>query len=213
MSKSGIAATSIACLFAFSTGCASFPEDSRFHDVHLNKKLINRQAFKDVNDFQERLEKLKSMKDKGIGPDEAFELLGVDKRLFAVVPRDKIITTLTGGFMPNLMTDNADEFARALKISIDMVSRTDAYTIRFTDVDLHAALVSGVGAQLVNSGHDMGLTLIFRDGVLYDARADGTAKVNGKEIHYVWEMLPEVLKGAGVGIGFFSMGALYGSPR
>ena len=173
------------------TGCANLKEDSYFHDVHLSKSHMNRDTFKDLADFDSKIKKLQ----KGMDEASVFAALGLEKHRFAIVPRQEIVKYLTGGSNPTPQTKEA------LDYNIEQVNRSQIFTLQFKEVDTHGALKDFATSQSENAGFDMQMMLIFQDGKLYDARASGNPHVNGKELHYVWEILGDLGKGAVLGGG------------
>ena len=191
LSRSLIAA-GLTCIFGInSSGCANFSESSYFHDVHLNKSHMNRDAFKDLADFDKKLSTLTKTMDE----EQVFNTLGLDKNRFSIIARQDIVKFLTGGTNPTPQTKEA------LDYNIEQVNRSRIYTLQFKEVDEHGALKGFASSQTEKAGFDMQMMLIFQDGKLYDARASGTPHVNGKEIHYVWEIVGEGLKGVVIGGG------------
>ena len=188
----GLMAAGLTCVFGINaTGCANLPEGSYFHDVHLNKSHMNRDAFKDLADFDKKL----SLLTKAMDEEQVFKTLNLDKNRFSIVPRQDMVKFLTGGSNPTPQTKEA------LDYNIEKVDKSIIYTLQFKEVDSHGSLKGFASSQTELEGFDMQMMLIFQDGKLHDARASGTPHVNGKEIHYVWETVGEGLKGAVLGGG------------
>jgi|GEM_PF-4929084 len=186
-----LACAGLSCFFALSAGCANLSKESYFHDVHLSKTHMNRDAFKDVADFNKKLSQLK----KGMPEADVFKTLKLDRGRFTVVPREERMKFLAGGAAPNPQT------VKAITGVINAVNQTQIYTLQFKEVDEHGALKDFMAAQTENEGFDLRMMLIIQNGKLYDAQASGTAHVNGKEIDFVWGVIGEGLKGAALGGG------------
>jgi hypothetical protein len=181
-------ASGLVCVFTMSTGCMNLPKDWALHDVRLNTELTNRDAFKDVDDFDARVSKLY----KGMPSSEIYETLGVEKGRFNQIPREERMKYLSG-------STPAPQTREAVAHNIDLTDRTRVATFQFKQVDERGALKGAATAVSATSGFDLRILLIVQDDVLYDFQASGTARVNGQSMHYIWEMLGTGVKGIAFG--------------
>lgn len=208
MFKSGLKATSIACLFALSAGCANLSKDSYFHDVTLSKEQVNIDLFKDAEDFKSRFQRIKDLqentgkkkngKKKDGNPlteDEVFRMLDIPRNRFVSVPSKEVMPWLTGGAVPNPQTKKAIDYTIAL------TNRAKIYTIQSKSTVSRGALQNAAEAVGTTSGHDMQMIFAFMDGKLFRAELAGTATINGKTIKFATETIGTVAAGAALGGG------------
>lgn len=186
--KSGLKAVGLVALFGMSVGCADLPKNSSLHDVRLNTELVNRDAFKDVVDFNAKVSKLY----KGMPAADIYTTLGVNNERFNNIPREERIKYLSG-------SSPAPQTEKALDHVIDLTNRTEVATFSFKQVDERGALQGAATSVAEKSGFDLRILVIVQDGVLYDFQASGTARVNGQTKHYLWEMLGTGVKGIAFG--------------
>lgn len=146
------------------TGCASS------HGFRSGGESTNSALFAGVSDLETRVSALQP----GMSREEVFEKLGVTRAQMQKLSRQQVTETLYAGAEPEL-SGGLEELEEARQF----FNSLEGYRLNYRDVDEETGF-SLTRVHKQSTGHDMSVTLIFRDGALYDTPEISGGPVNKK---------------------------------
>lgn len=152
---SGVAVT-------MTSGCASG------HGFRSGSDSTNSSLFAGVSDLETRVAAL----EPGMTRDAVFDRLGVDRAQMRKLSRQEVTETLYAAAEPEL-SGGLEEMEAARQF----FNSLEGYRLNYRDVDETTGF-SLTRVHKTSTGHDMSVTLIFKDGKLYDTPEISGGPVN-----------------------------------
>lgn len=145
--------------------------------IPLSKRTTNASLFRGPDDLAERLEGLRTEMTEA----QTFGTLGLDHRLFRVLPANQIQSIVYGDFQVQGSPGELETFR-------DRLASYRGYELVYRSLKRSGGVGFG-SVNIDNKGFDQQLVLIFDEGLLFKAVIVGSAVVDDRDSIYIIEVL------------------------